>query len=86
VVAHATLTEADGAPQSGQTVRFYVMEKVKGAKQLTLMGTAVTNASGVASFTIPSNKVSKTPTAIRAEYLGNTSFLGSIADAMAFRT
>jgi hypothetical protein len=86
VVASATLKEADGAALSGQTVSFYITQKVKGTQQQTLMGTATTNAAGVASFTIPNNKVSKTPVAIRAEYGGNTNFLGSIANATAFRT
>jgi hypothetical protein len=84
-VARATLTEADGATLAGRTVTFLIEQKVRNQTMFVQMGTAQTNASGVASFTVPSKYVSKSRTNIRASFAGDGSFLGSQDDAQAYR-
>lgn len=84
-VAAVTLTEADGAALAGQTVQFLVQSKVKGKVVWTVLGTAVTDASGVARFTIPDSHAQRQAKPIRATFAGDASFLGSSDDALAYR-
>ena len=84
-IASATLKEADGAPLSGRTVEFLVESKVRGKTTWVSLGTAVTNASGVATFAVPPQYVSKQPRPIRATFAGDALFLGSTDDAVAYR-
>jgi hypothetical protein len=83
--ATATLTEADGMPLAGQPIEFLIQDKVRGQLVWTSLGTAVTDASGVATKTVPTKYVSKTRRPIRAVFAGDTSFAGSSADASAYR-
>jgi hypothetical protein len=82
-VARATLTEADGAPLASRTVTFLVQQKVRNQLTYQQLGTATTNAAGVASFTVPTKYVTKTPTPIRATFAEDASFLGSVGNASA---
>ena len=84
-IARATLAEADGAGLGGRTIQFLVQEKVKNKLVWTPLGTAVTGADGVASFTIASKYVSTSKGLIRATFAGDTSFLASTDDALAYR-
>ena len=51
----------------------------------TPLGTAVTHADGVASFTIASKYVSTSKRPVRATFAGDASFLTSTGDAFAYR-
>ncbi|MEX2210639.1 MAG: FG-GAP-like repeat-containing protein [Gaiellaceae bacterium] len=82
--ARATLTEDDG-PVAGRTISFYVEDRVRGQTVERLLGTAITNGAGVASFQIPPQYVSTTKRRIRAEFAGNGTYLGSSASAFAYR-
>ncbi len=82
--ATATLTE-DANPLAGRAIEFQVQDKVRGQIVWTSLVTAVTNGSGVATSTIPTKYVSKTPRPIRAVSAADTSFEGSSADASAYR-
>jgi hypothetical protein len=84
-VAAATLTEADGAALAGKTVQFLVQSKVKGKVVWAVLGTAVTDASGVARFTVPDSHAQRQAKPIRAIFAGDASFLGSSDDAAAYR-
>jgi hypothetical protein len=84
-VARATLTEADGATLAGKTIKFYVESKEKGQTTFVLVGTAVTNAQGVAALEIPSKYVSQAKKAVRAEFSEDASFLGTTASAFTYR-
>jgi hypothetical protein len=83
--ATATLKEADGMPLAGRSVEFLVQDKIRGQVVWTSLGTTVTNAAGVATTTIPTRYVAKTPRPIRAVFTGDTSFAGSGAAASAYR-
>lgn len=83
-VARATLTQ-DGSPISGMTIRFFVQETVRKQNVWTSIGTAQTNASGVASMTVPTKFVPKNSRPIRAEYDGNVNFLASFDEAVTFK-
>ena len=83
--ATATLTEADGAPLEGRRIVFLVEEKVRGELVWAALGTGVTNAAGVATSSVPAKYVSKIPRPIRAVFEGDTEFVGSSADARAYR-
>lgn len=84
-VALATLSEADGATLDGRTVEFFVEVKIKGDLKFVSIGTATTNADGVASTSIPRKYVSETPRPIRATFAGDVSFLSSTDDAVVYR-
>jgi len=84
-IAQATLAEADGAKLSGKAIQFFVQEKVKNNLVWTPLGTAVTDANGVASLVIPARYVSTLMRPIRATFAGDTSFLASTDDALAYR-
>ncbi|MGH2754714.1 MAG: FG-GAP-like repeat-containing protein [Actinomycetota bacterium] len=84
-VAQATLTEADGAPVAGATIAFFVEERVRRDFVFTQIGTATTDANGVASFTIPTKYVSKNGKPIRATFSGDADFLPSSGDAVAHK-
>ncbi|MEX2546868.1 MAG: FG-GAP-like repeat-containing protein [Chloroflexota bacterium] len=84
-VATATLTEADGAALSGQTIEFFVESKVKGKTAWVSIGSAQTDATGVASVTVPARHVSRQPRPIRAVFSGDALFLGSTDDAVTYR-
>ena len=84
-IAQATLAEADGAKLSGKAIQFFVQEKVKNNLVWTPLGTAVTDANGVASFTIASKYVSTSNRPIRATFAGDASFLTSTGNAFAYR-
>jgi VCBS repeat protein len=81
-VARATLTEADGAALAGRAVEFFVNDRVYGWVSL---GTATTDAAGIASRGIP-NQYSAQGRAIRANFAGDASFLPSSGSAFAFRS
>jgi hypothetical protein len=83
-IARATLTQ-DGVALSGMTVRFFVQETVRKQTVWTSIGTAQTNASGVASLTVPTKYVSKNNRAIRAEFDGNVNYLASFDEAVTFK-
>jgi hypothetical protein len=83
-VAKATLTQ-DGLGVSGKTIEFFVRESKKGGFVWTSIGTAQTDASGVASKEVPVNYVSKTKRAIRATFAGDADFLTSTDDAFTYR-
>ena len=84
-VAGATLSEADGATLSGRTIEFFVEVKSKGGVTFVSIGTATTDADGVASKSIPRKYVSETPRPIRATFAGDASFLPSSDDAVVYR-
>ncbi len=84
-VALATLTEADGVPLAGKSITFYVQDKVKGAVVYTAVGTVLTDGNGQASLTIPTRYISGSPRPIRAVFAGDGDFLGSTANANAYR-
>jgi hypothetical protein len=83
-IATATLTQ-DGQPLAGKTVEFFVQEVVKKQTLYTSVGTAVTNASGLASKEIPGKFVSKQARPIRATFAGDADFLSSTGNASARR-
>ena len=84
-IAAATLKEADGAALAGRTVTFAAQEKLRNQLVWTTIGTATTDANGVARFEIPTKYAQKTKTPIRAAFAGDTSFLASTANAFAYR-
>ena len=84
-IARATLTEADGAPLAGKTIAFFAEEKVKGKTVFTSVGTAKTDANGVASLTYPTRLISKTKRPIRATFEEDASFLSSTGNAFVYR-
>ena len=83
-VARAALAE-DGAMLAGRTISFFVADKVGGRKTATLVGTAVTDASGIATIEIPQRYVSSSRRAITAKFDGERDFLPSSATASAYR-
>jgi len=83
--AQATLKEADGVPLQGKTVSFYAQEKVRNQLTWTLFGTAVTDTNGRASMAVPTKYVSGPKNPIQARFAGDTSFLGSQANAFSYR-
>lgn len=84
-IAVATLTEADGVGLAGQTVQFLVQNKVRGQLTWVALGTATTDASGIARFTVPDSSAQRQSKPIRAVFAGDGSFLGSSDDALAYR-
>jgi FG-GAP-like repeat len=86
-IATATLKEADGAPLAGQTITFLVQQKVRNTITYNVMGTAQTNASGVATFTVPTKYVgtARAKTPIRATSAEDASFLGATGNASAYK-
>ena len=84
-VARATLSEVDGATLAGRTIQFFVQVKTKRGLEFVSIGTATTDAAGVASKSIPTKYVSETPRAIRATFAGDASFLSSTDDAVVYR-
>jgi len=84
-VARATLTEADGAALAGRTVHFAVADKVGGEEVVTVLGSATTDAAGVASLEIPPSYVSPERRKLRARFDGDESFLAASATAFAYR-
>ncbi|HEX2058132.1 MAG TPA: hypothetical protein VHI71_07160 [Actinomycetota bacterium] len=83
-VARAALAE-DGGMLVGRTISFYVADKVEGRKEATLLGTAVTDANGIATFEIPQRYVSGSRRTIQATFEGERDFLPSSATASAYR-
>ncbi|HEX2196924.1 MAG TPA: hypothetical protein VHJ76_08360 [Actinomycetota bacterium] len=83
-VARAALAE-DGGMLAGRTISFFVADKVNGRKTTTLLGTATTDESGIATMEIPQRYVSGTPRTIRATFDGERDFAGSTATASAYR-
>lgn len=84
-VATATLTEADGVPLAGRTIAFLIQDKVRGQLVWTSLGTAVSNASGIATLTVPTKYVSNTRRPLRGVFAGDASFAGSSAEAFVYR-
>ncbi|MDQ3913960.1 MAG: hypothetical protein M3323_01325 [Actinomycetota bacterium] len=84
-IARAVLAEDDG-PLPGRTISFYVADKVNGAKTMTLLGTATTDAAGVATMEVPPRYVSVHPRALQATFAGEGEFLGSTATASVYRS
>lgn len=84
-IAAATLKEADGAALSGQTITFQAQEKIRNQLVWTTIGTAVTDASGVARLEVPTKYAQKAKTPIRATFAGDASFLGSTGNAFSYR-
>jgi microsomal dipeptidase-like Zn-dependent dipeptidase len=82
-VARATLTSG-GSPVAGKSISFYVVDDSHGDKWETLIGTATT-VDGVAQLEIPSRYASVTPRVLRAEFTGDSDFLGSEATAWVYR-
>jgi hypothetical protein len=83
-VARATLAE-DGGPLAGQTISFFVADKVNGRKTATLVGTAVTDSSGVAAIEIPPRYVSGSRRGMLATFDGDRDFVRSSATAFTYR-
>lgn len=84
-VASAILKNEEDAPIQGKTIEFYAEGKSRGTTAFTLLGTAVTNADGIASFEIPAKYVSKTNTPIRAVFNGDDNYTPSSANAFVRR-
>ncbi|HEX2293811.1 MAG TPA: hypothetical protein VHN37_00705 [Actinomycetota bacterium] len=86
-VARAALAE-DGGMMAGRTISFYVAERGGGSKPraATLLGTAVTDANGMATIEVPDRYVSGTRRTITATFDGERDFLPSSATASAYRT
>jgi hypothetical protein len=70
---------------AGRTISFYVADKVAGRKTVTLLGTAETDANGIATMEIPRRYVSGSRRAIRATFDGERDFLPSSATASVYR-
>jgi hypothetical protein len=85
-VAVAELTEADGAPVAGRSIRFYVETRSGREIGRTLLGTAVTGADGRASLTVPPHySVSERRHRIEAVFEADDTFAGAAAAAFAYR-
>jgi hypothetical protein len=84
-VATATLAEADGGRLPGRTIQFFVEEKVRNVPTFVSIGTAVTNANGVATFTIPTKYVSTAKRPIRAVFAGDSSYAAATGNAFVYR-
>jgi hypothetical protein len=83
-IARAGLAE-DGGMLAGRTVSFYVADKVAGRKTTTLLGTAITDANGIASIEVPARYVSSSRRTIHARFEGERDFLPSSATASTYR-
>jgi hypothetical protein len=83
-VARATLTE-DGNPLAGRTVQFLVQDKIRNQVVWTSIGSAVTNASGLAELTVPTKWVSTAKRPIQAVFAGDATFLSATANAFVYR-
>jgi hypothetical protein len=77
--ASATLREADGTAIGGAVVAFYAETQQRNVTTFTHIGSATTDASGVASYAVPSKYVSTKPRRIEARFAGDTNFLPSSA-------
>jgi hypothetical protein len=81
----ATLKEVDGLLLEGKTIEFQVQKKVKGVATWATIATAITNAQGVATGSIPSRYVSVQKETIRAFFSGDVSFIAAEASGLMYR-
>lgn len=72
----ASLTEADGMPLAGRTIRFTTEVTTRNVPKTVELGTAVTDGLGVARLAVP-NKYLNAERTMVAEFAGDADFLGS---------
>ena len=75
--ARAQLREEDGAALTGKEISFYILERVNGRIVPRFVGTAVTDAEGIAFLSVPVNDGPKDKGLV-ARFEGDGDFLGSI--------
>jgi hypothetical protein len=80
-IAKATLKDSDPAPIPGKPIKFYVQKAPAANSLYVFIGSAQTNASGVASIRVPDKYVSAQPRGIRAVFEGDPDYGGSQATA-----
>jgi hypothetical protein len=79
-IARATLRDSDSRPVAGKTIAFSVQPNSSPGSSFLPLGTAITDANGVAQIDVE-HYVSKKPRRIRAEFAGDTEFGASSAEA-----
>jgi hypothetical protein len=80
-VARATLTDSDGAPVEGRTIEFLI----EGDHGLEPLGSADTNASGVAELEVSRRYGTARERVLKAVFAGDEFYLASEHEATAFR-
>ncbi|GAA3156714.1 hypothetical protein GCM10010531_05060 [Blastococcus jejuensis] len=81
----ATLREDDGAGIAGETITFSLEQKVKGRTQLVEIGSAQTDAAGVATFAVPPRYLGGRGTQVTVSYAGDAAYLPSSTTVLARR-
>ena len=84
-IAQATLRDSDPAPLPGKAINFYVQKAAAAGSIYAFIGSAQTNASGVASIRVPDKYVSALPRTMRAVFQGDSDYGGSEATAQISR-
>ncbi len=85
-IARATLREADGASLAGKGVLFYVQKANSQGSILIFFGSALTDATGVASIEVPGKYVTTQPRQLRAVFNSDDSFLSASVNASVYRS
>ena len=85
-IARATLRDSDGQPLAGKSIAFSVQKSASAGAIFVAIGSATTDAGGVAQISVPSKYISTNRRKIRAVFAGDASYGGSSAEAMIYRT
>lgn len=83
--AQATLKNSDGLPIPGKTITFSLQANSSANSGFTVIGSAVTDAAGIARLSVPNNTLSAKARRIRAVFAGDASYGGSSAGALAYK-
>jgi hypothetical protein len=83
--ARATLRDSDGLPVAGKTISFFLQVNSSANSAFSPIGTAVTDAGGVASLPVLNNNLSAKQRRIRAVFDGDETHGGSSVEAFAYR-
>jgi hypothetical protein len=78
VQATATLTQADGTAIPGKMITFYIQQKVKGGVIWVAVASPPTDASGTATVMIPAKSITMQQQPIKAVFVGDDIYSGSV--------